>query len=123
MKVAISLFSIVLAASGASGCCEKLKKDAEGLVNEHEKCKAGDTCVVVSMYDEVGGDTCLGPFQCTHALNEKSLSSFIEEAKEISDDFKHCNECTMADCLGGPFDAHCDETAGRCVLDTVYLLD
>jgi hypothetical protein len=119
MKPAIAAISIVIA---ISGCCEKLKKDAEALVNEHEKCAAGDTCVVVPFYEVVGANNCLGPFQCTGALNEKGMSSFIEEAKELADDFKHCNECTMADCFEGPFAAYCDETSGRCVLDDAPLI-
>lgn len=121
MKVLIVLIGAVLI---ATGCCQKLKDDAEELVNKHEQCSAGDTCTVVQFNEIVGANNCLGPFQCAGALNEKGLSSFISEAKDIAGDFKHCNECTEADCAtndGGSYYAHCNTPTGRCELEIEYI--
>jgi hypothetical protein len=99
------------------GCCEKLREDAEALRDKHEKCADGDECVVVDMYEAAGENNCLGPFQCSHALNAKNLSKFESDAREIADDYESCNECTKGKCASYDEATHqavCNTQTGKC---------
>ena len=99
----------------AAGCCDQIKEDARDLKAKHAKCGAGDTCVLVDMYDVVGDNNCLGAFQCPAALNEAELDGFADEAKDLAERFEHCNECAQAECAGTEgLEVYCDVDLGEC---------
>lgn len=103
----------------AAGCCEKIKTEAKDLRAKHQKCEIDDDCIIVDMYEAVGENNCLGPFQCSKPMNKNNISLFKKEAKELAEDFEHCSECTQASCapLGQPF---CNETTGLCDAEVEY---
>jgi hypothetical protein len=104
-----------LVALVATSCCDQIKEDAAALKAEHAECEPGDTCVLVSMYDLVGDDTCLGAFQCAAALNAADLDGFESEAKDLAERFAHCNECAQAGCAGTEgLEAFCNEETSTC---------
>jgi len=114
MRPVAIVFAFV-GALAAAGCCDQIREDARALKAKHSRCGAGDTCVIASMYELVGGDNCLAAFQCDAALNEAGLDDFAAEAKDLADRFERCNECAQAGCAGMTgYEAFCDEEAGRC---------
>jgi hypothetical protein len=99
-----------------SACCNKWQDDADELVEKQQRCAAGDTCALVHYYESVGNN-CLGAFQCSAPLNESGLASFLDEAREISEDFERCNQCVQADCVTldpETAGAVCNTDTGRC---------
>jgi len=108
------LLAAALAAAGCDDDCDELQEEAEALVAAAQACGGGDGCVLVDMYEVAGLDNCLGPFQCTRALNASTdLDAFRREARRIAASYDGCSPCVVADCLD-PSIARCDEAAGLC---------
>lgn len=99
-----------------AGCiCDSVKRESEELKAAAVACKAGDRCVVVSLYDLVGPRSCLGALQCSAAFNSKTdQAEFSRKAKELAADFRRCGECAMADCVEPGGKAECNVAAGHC---------
>ena len=108
------LLQIIFALT-ATGCCDRILNDADELKAKHKKCQAGDICVIVNMYEVAGDHNCLGAFQCSSSMNEKNIDKFRKEAKELAEDYEHCNYCIQATCIEMinhiPF---CNEETGLC---------
>ena len=118
-----SIVAVVLlvAAGLLQGCtddCSSLRDEARALRDEAEACSAGDTCVLVNMYEMAGENNCLLAFQCEHALNARTdLAAFRAAALIIDGYYRSCIDCVMAQCTGTEtLTARCDEAGGRCVL-------
>ena len=109
-KILLLLFALT-----ATGCCDRISSDADELKTKHKKCRAGDTCVIVNMYDAAGDNNCLGAFQCSSSMNENNVARFPKEAKKLAEGYEHCSECTKARCAVTenhiPF---CNEETGLC---------
>ena len=110
--------SMAVAAVGCDPSCEELEDNAFALRGKHARCAEGDTCQKVLMHDYVGDNPCLLAFQCTHALNAGAdLEAFGEQAREIVEDYRTCNQCAQAGCEDAEeLVAVCDVTAGSCQL-------
>ena len=97
-----------------SGCCEHKRSEAKELVKDQKKCSAGDTCVIVH-YDDFMEYNCLGAFQCFSSLNEKNLSEFKSEARDLGNSYDHCSICEVAGCPNPDgIEPFCDEEASMC---------
>lgn len=113
-KCAVSFVALALLLGGC--ICESVKKEAEDLKATAEACQAGDTCVVVSLNELAGANSCLGAFQCSAAINSKvDQAEFSRKAQRLARDFKGCGECVMADCATPSGKAECNAERGRCV--------
>ena len=121
-RVAMAVLAAALAAlAGCDDDCEELSDEADALIERAQACSAGDSCVLVDMYEVAGANNCLGPFQCSRAINAATdLDAFRRDARRIADDYDGCNPCVIADCFGAST-ARCDEAAGVCVAEEIPL--
>lgn len=112
------LAAVAIAAPLLSGCdnCGELRSEAKALMEEYGACSEGDTCVVVDMYDLVGPENCLGPFQCGQAVNAKTrLGDLQERAVVIAEDYDTCSQCEQAGCANpATLQARCNATTRQC---------
>lgn len=105
-----------------SGCttCEQLQEEAEDLVRDYSRCRAGDTCQKVDLFEAAGQLSCLGALQCTGALNTKrNLDEFRRRARLLAQlGPQLCqDQCVTAACLDPrELEAVCDTQLGSCVL-------
>jgi hypothetical protein len=117
MKYVTLLILFYALAFSACVDCEQIEKDARSLKAGYQNCSGEDTCQIVSMYELAGPNNCLGPFQCPAAFNVNAdLDQFESKAKKLVDDYKDCQQCATASCLGeDELIAECDTDAGVCV--------
>ncbi|WP_257461725.1 hypothetical protein [Archangium lipolyticum] len=119
---------IVVSCTGAlalwlSGCanCEQIQATAGTLVTQYARCRPGDSCQTVDLLALVGGQSCLGAFQCFGALNSNAnLSQFQQHARLLSQRASVVclpGECVTAACLDPrELEPVCDTQLGQCVL-------
>ena len=117
MKYVTTLMIICALAFSACVDCEQIEKDARSLKAGYQSCSGEDTCQIVSMYELAGANNCLGPFQCPAAFNSNAdLDQFGSKARKLVDDYKSCEQCAQASCLGeNELIAECDTDAGECI--------
>jgi hypothetical protein len=105
-----------------SGCttCEQLQEEAADLVLDDSRCRAGDTCQKVDLFEAAGQLSCLGALQCTGALNtQRDLNEFRRRARLLAQQGATIcrDQCVVAACLDPrELEAVCDTQLGQCVL-------
>jgi len=113
-------------ASATSACiqdlfqdCDGIQKEARELVEHHQGCSSGDSCIRIEMGAMAGG-SCLGAFQCSQAIHaDTDLDAFSAQVTALNHDYGGCSMCVMAGCINPQeVTACCDPETGTCVLDT-----
>jgi hypothetical protein len=122
MRRVVRLLVIACVALALQACnddCPELQEEARALRDEAAACSAGDSCIIVDMYDIAGQNNCLLTFQCHKAVNANTdLDAFRRSARRIVKDYSGCSECAIASCFNPEMQiARCDETQGACVLE------
>ncbi len=114
------LLATVVMALALEACtdCDDIKSDAAALVARNQTCGEGDACEIVSMFDAIGGGTCIHGFGCFKAMRaDADLDAFGRQARALEADFEACGECASASCDDpNSYLAECDVAAGRCIL-------